>query len=338
MHLTNFHFYLYKNYHYSKPVKGLRGCGVGYGFSFNGMERDNETYGEGNEYDFGARIYTVRLGRWLSLDPLEKKYPYLSPYNFCNNSPIIYMDFDGRDFGYIIDHNTKTITIISTYYTVKNDKARAESAVNHWNDASYKFSYDFTDNNGQLFQYDIVFKLEVDATSLTQKEAIKKGQDDKTGNSLNYYSNCKDVNTTKKYTAACYTGITYFGGQIRVNKVGSSQFLPNFSDEHEIGHTLGLGHGFSGPMEKYNTRAMGSQPVTADNLQGILNFAKISYNSNADYELGNVSVTQKAKNLGNQSRLPAEFLIGTVNAAIPNTAPSNLPVNYPRTEAVQGGF
>jgi len=36
------------------------------------------------------------LGRWLSLDPLMAEFPDLSPYNFCQNSPIYYIDPDGK--------------------------------------------------------------------------------------------------------------------------------------------------------------------------------------------------------------------------------------------------
>jgi RHS repeat-associated protein len=60
------------------------------------MEKDNEIKGNGNSLDFGARIYDTRLGRWLSLDPLQAKYPNLSPYNFCANNPIFYIDPDGK--------------------------------------------------------------------------------------------------------------------------------------------------------------------------------------------------------------------------------------------------
>jgi RHS repeat-associated protein len=69
---------------------------AGYRYGFNGMEKDNELMGEGNAYDFGARIYDARLGRWLSVDPLADKYPAFSPYNFCLNNPIMFVDPDGK--------------------------------------------------------------------------------------------------------------------------------------------------------------------------------------------------------------------------------------------------
>jgi len=67
-----------------------------YRFGFNGMEKINEQYGEVNAYDFGARIYDPRIGRWLSLDPQAKTYPFVSPYQFVNNSPMRFIDPDGK--------------------------------------------------------------------------------------------------------------------------------------------------------------------------------------------------------------------------------------------------
>jgi RHS repeat-associated protein len=67
----------------------------GYRYGFNGKEKAGEITSD--DYDFGARIYDGRVGRWLSLDPLQDKYPCVSAYNFCLNNPIILKDPDGRD-------------------------------------------------------------------------------------------------------------------------------------------------------------------------------------------------------------------------------------------------
>jgi RHS repeat-associated protein len=67
-----------------------------YRFGFNGKEKDNEIYGEGNAIDFGARIIDTRIGRWLSVDPKSAKLPYLTPYNYVANNPIRFTDPDGQ--------------------------------------------------------------------------------------------------------------------------------------------------------------------------------------------------------------------------------------------------
>ncbi|MDP2176228.1 MAG: RHS repeat-associated core domain-containing protein [Bacteroidota bacterium] len=69
--------------------------GKRYRYGFNGKEKDNETYGEGNAYDFGARIYDSRLGRFLSSDPKEMEYPWQSTFAYFKNCPISTIDFEG---------------------------------------------------------------------------------------------------------------------------------------------------------------------------------------------------------------------------------------------------
>ena len=67
-----------------------------YTYGFNGYERDDEVKGSGNSYDFGARIYDPRIGRFLSIDPKYKSYPYWSPYLFGANNPIRFIDIYGE--------------------------------------------------------------------------------------------------------------------------------------------------------------------------------------------------------------------------------------------------
>ena len=68
-----------------------------YRYGYNGMEMDNEIKGFGNSEDFGARMYDPRIGKFLSLDPLAKKYSGVSPFSYCLNSPIKLIDPDGKE-------------------------------------------------------------------------------------------------------------------------------------------------------------------------------------------------------------------------------------------------
>ena len=43
------------------------------------------------------------VSRWLSLDPLARKYPGMSPYNFVANTPLNAIDPDGQDVVFLID-------------------------------------------------------------------------------------------------------------------------------------------------------------------------------------------------------------------------------------------
>ena len=69
-----------------------------YRYGFNGQEMDDEVSGEGNSYDYGARIYDSRLMRFVSIDPMQDhpKLIGLSPYQFAYNSPVSYIDEDGE--------------------------------------------------------------------------------------------------------------------------------------------------------------------------------------------------------------------------------------------------
>ena len=83
-----------------------------YRYGFKSQEKDDEVKGSGNSYDFGARIYDPRLGRWLSSDPKEYAMPSHSPYSYALNSPMAIVDEAGEypkpskllaDYGFEVD-------------------------------------------------------------------------------------------------------------------------------------------------------------------------------------------------------------------------------------------
>ena len=49
-----------------------------------------------DSYDFDARMYYPALCRFMTMDPLCEKYYSISPYAYCNNNPVNYVDPDGR--------------------------------------------------------------------------------------------------------------------------------------------------------------------------------------------------------------------------------------------------
>jgi len=125
-----------------------------YRFSFNGKENDNEVKGNGNQQDYGMRIYDNRLGRFLSEDPLTKNYPMLTPYQFASNTPTCGIDLDGLEFYYTADgfpigkigNNTqirlvddKDVNTVFIYITWANNSKKPKY-VNYATDQSNKFS------------------------------------------------------------------------------------------------------------------------------------------------------------------------------------------------------
>ena len=114
---------------------------------FNGMEKDDEVKGGGNSYDFGARMYDSRVGRFLSRDPKENVLNQFSPYHFALNSPVQTMD-DKGEFPILI--NGKTL----------NDNERGSTK--YWNPkilktiekyTKYKLGASNTGNNKLMSQF-----------------------------------------------------------------------------------------------------------------------------------------------------------------------------------------
>jgi len=68
-----------------------------YRYGFNGKENDGDVKGDGNQIDYDKRIYDPRVGRFYSIDPLQTKFPFYSPYQFAGNTPIQAIDLDGAE-------------------------------------------------------------------------------------------------------------------------------------------------------------------------------------------------------------------------------------------------
>lgn len=79
------------------PERTWTADSVSYRYAFQGQEKDNEHLGDGNSYAFEYRIHDARLGRFLSVDPLHRDYPWNSSYAFSENCPIRFIELEGLE-------------------------------------------------------------------------------------------------------------------------------------------------------------------------------------------------------------------------------------------------
>ena len=99
-------------------------------YGFNGKMKDNEVEGEGDVYDYGARMLDVRLGRFLSVDPLTGQYPFYTPYQYAGNKPIQCIDLDGlEDVDYRVLSISENGTAIVQVNVTANTTSRSNGGV-----------------------------------------------------------------------------------------------------------------------------------------------------------------------------------------------------------------
>jgi RHS repeat-associated protein len=282
-----------------EPGSGVNAQNYRYGY--NGKEKDQKGEWGLSNYDYGARIYNPAIARWLSLDPLMNKYPYLSPYNFVANNPIIYVDKDGRDFEVAVNHKEKTIVVKATYYVLEKDASRAQNAANHWNGTT-NYQYVVNGNDGKSTTYNIKFELTIQPEA---KPGIS-AKNDPSGNLFRSLPNDDEDFKGQSNREGVTKGNKY--SFVRESNAGTPDEL--VADAHEIGHTLLSGYKVSKvahsstPGDLMNTSLTdGGMNIGKADVQNILKTAglggldspEVTSKSNHRPEVSNVSHTGGSK-------------------------------------------
>ncbi|MBP5412952.1 MAG: RHS repeat-associated core domain-containing protein, partial [Bacteroidales bacterium] len=185
-------------------------------YSFNAKELDEET----GMYYYEARYYKPPV--FTSRDAMFEKYFWMTPYAYCANNPVKYVDPSGRDFDPVVDEKNKTITIKATYCTTNADKKRLKKALKMWNNQSGIYTYSVGDGDN-VKEYTLNFKLTMKVVKNNDKlgDAAERGQ--------NFFQGREADDICSDCWAMCD------GANILAKPTASTRSIG-----HEIGHTLGI--------------------------------------------------------------------------------------------------
>ena len=90
----------------------------GEAFRYGGKERE-EKFGIHEVYDFSARWYSPVYGRFQTMDPLCEKYYSLSPYAYCANNPMRFVDPSGMVIDAVWDLLNVALDVVGLAENIK---------------------------------------------------------------------------------------------------------------------------------------------------------------------------------------------------------------------------
>jgi RHS repeat-associated protein len=220
----------------------------GYRYGFNGKENDNEVKGEGEQQDYGMRVYDPRLGKFLSVDPLQKRFPNESNYVYVSDNPILYADKDGRE-------KIITVTVI--------DKSGNRAVFKVVNAAYVKFHANYT----KLEWPEIPGK----SFNFGYKQSVYENYVIDLSNPKNN-SHRTDYKTEEKY----YTSTGYHVAK------AFSWIYGDQSDKSKVGYFLTASGSDMSEGEKLERPAMGSEILDIGKLVAVLEAFNDLYGETGD--------------------------------------------------------
>ena len=218
-------------------------------YLFNAKEFDEET----GMYYYGARYYEPRLSLWMSCDPMQEKYAYITPYCYTFDNPVKYIDPTGED-GEITGTGTEKDPFIikANYYYEKGSLNEQQikglnNAISEYNNKGKVRKIKNDDGTKSYVRFNIsaeeVEKGKLTTAIMNDIITSEGGQDIFFGNSLgtraNEGSNNTDLGSANGYRVDInQSSIDNFARNNHVDK----DDLIKWTYVHEIGHNLGLDH------------------------------------------------------------------------------------------------
>jgi len=227
-------------YPFGYAMEGRGFSSDNYRYGFNGKEKDTEGMGGGGStYDYGFRIYNPQIAKFLSVDPLTRKYPMLTTYQFASNTPIMAIDLDGLEAELVID---KTFNLKGELIKVEKTINITIGVVN--NSSTTMSEYDlvsFVQNGLNNFKNELI--LEGYKVNITVVPLVPGREEIDSKFYINIVDNVLNPDGTSNPNAA---GHTEEIGNSQDNVMQLKQGLTSTESQrtlsHEFGHALGLRH------------------------------------------------------------------------------------------------
>lgn len=243
-----------------------------------------------NTYDFGARNYNPLLPMWDKVDPKAGDYPWLSPYVYCLNKPLLFIDPNGREgIKYEDELGNKyveenVVVLLKKHIEIPygaDDKTikkieRKNTRIDRWNNNRIGFVKNGLENvygnvvnsNGEKinFKFNIV-GLYVENTNVEKLKEIKEEvinyglpavTENRINGALGYNMAIPAVISTA--SAGSHLGLAVNNAIVRLNS--NTDYVLG----HEIGHTLGLSDSYGG-SNGFGYGLMGSPPTAISPLE-----------------------------------------------------------------------
>lgn len=214
-------------------------------YLFGGKERMRD--GTLNEYDFGPRRLNSALTLWSAPDRKADEPPGYSPYSYCFGNPVGFVDPNGQRGILVIDDNAMTFK--ANYYTVHRFMDSLNNGIGILTEAFKGLSVQFADKSSNR-TIEINLNIELKSEPVEEDPNLKpesvinpKIQED---DLFNAYVEVDEIprNNKNDGNQTVITAGNSTGDFIRVRK--DRAYTETVS--HEIGHTIGLEHSWSGIM------------------------------------------------------------------------------------------
>jgi RHS repeat-associated protein len=249
-------------------------------YMFNAKELDEES----GMYYYEARYYAPPT--FISRDPHFESYPTMSPYAYCANNPVKYIDPTGKDGVVVVDGENKTVTVkvnIILYsksrYVGKDilDKAAKDYKQNIMDNWSKDANGDAwtTEHNGETYTINFDVNVSVNTQAAHEKNRDYNGMNNyvEIVGSSGYRSNVKGNNhdgTWARTTSSDNAGAHEFGHMLGLKD--------RYTDEKNVG---------SIPHKGWEGNIMGSSEgrVEQRNIDGIYNSVRQNINNTKGMKL-----------------------------------------------------